>query len=95
MDRVGRRNAVVPALPAHRPLALEGFEAGDGLLGGALATEVGEDAVQAVAIVVHARVGVLEGFGAEPVREDGHAAGPVAAWLCRCDLWQAGASVVA
>lgn len=93
-DLVGRGTA---ALLAHRPHALEGFQAVDRLLGGAKAAQVDENATQAECIVVHVRVvwgRGLESFSAEPVGNGCHAAGPVSIWSRGCDLCQAGASVV-
>lgn len=99
VNLVGRRNAAFPPALTRRPRSLKGLQAVDGLLSGAKAAQVGKDATETLCIVVHVRDECgrgrrFESFGAEPVGEGGHAAGPVGIWFRGCDLWQAGASVV-
>ena len=89
---VGGRHAAFPPALTHRPRSLKGFQAVDGLRGGAKAARVGKDATQTLGVVVHVRAVCgrgrrFESFGAEPVGEDGHAAGPVGVWFRGCDLW--------
>lgn len=92
VNLVGRRNAAFPPALTRRPRSLKGLQAVDGLLSGAKAAQVGKDATETLCIVVHVRDECgrgrrFESFGAEPVGEGGHAAGPVGIWFRGCDLW--------